>query len=195
MQPRHVIATILLLFCSACIQIGTPPQPVRYFLLEETSGDVATYPEFTSTVSVEVAEFPEYLLRPQVVSRRSENRVHFSDAQRWAMPLDDNISAVVRQNLIRMLPGARVTISPWQIQQPAAYRVELLITRFSGEPGCLADIHIRWHIFHPDGRTTQGRLLNRDLLGEDYEDLVSGLNHAIDLLSSALARSLAAPEG
>ncbi|MFO7578300.1 MAG: PqiC family protein [Pelovirga sp.] len=194
MRTRFFIGTILLLFCSACIQIGTPPQPVRYFLLEEIANEVDIYPDFTSTITIEVVEFPEYLTRPQVVSQGRKNRIHFSDAQRWAMPLDDNISAVVRQNLIRMLPEAQVTISPWQNLRPAQYRVELLVSRFSGEPGGLTDILIRWRIFHEDGTTVEGRLLNRELLGEDYEDLVSGLNHAIDLLSSALATALAEPE-
>ncbi len=180
----------MLLLCTSCIHIGSDPQPMHYYLLDSITETKDRYSGKALDIDLELSFFPDYLDRPQVVTRSRKNAVRIADNERWAEPLRDNLMQVLRENLILLMPEASVTVSPWEISDPASVRVKLMINKFSGDIGGFTDVDVRWAIGKDSDGMTRGHFTDQQPVGNSYRDLVIGLNNGIGALSRELAEKL-----
>ena len=182
---------LFLLLCTSCIQLGGTPGIQQYYLLEpRTSAPVVGETEFN--LELQQVKLPAYLDQPNIVTHDQANMIKFSDSERWAGPLVDNISLVIRADLAQSFPNARISISPWEIAGPEPYRLNIVIERFSGQPGRMATLVADWSII--DSRHTEiasGHFNNQLPVGDSYRDLVQGLNKNLHLLDERIAKDLA----
>lgn len=185
------LPAVLLLLCTSCIQIGSDPQTIHYYLLESISEAPIIYSDKTLTIDIELIEFPDYLDRPQIVTHAELNTIKFTAAERWAEPVQDNLMRILRENLALILPAANISISPWEHSSATAVKIKLVINKFSAELGDHTEIDIRWKIRNGTGKTTQGHFTDQQPIDNSYRDLVAGLNSGIENLSLKLARELA----
>ncbi|MEA3362705.1 MAG: PqiC family protein [Thermodesulfobacteriota bacterium] len=186
---RYLIS-ILLLLCTSCIQIGSDPQPMQYYLLESMPERPTFSSDNTLNINLELVNFPDYLDRLQIVTRNNNSGIEFSDTERWAEPLQDNLTRILRENLALLLPNSRITVSPWENSIEGARKVKLVINKFFGKLGDRTQIEIRWSINNDRGETIQGHFIDRHPIGNSYQDLVVGLNNGINHLSQNLAKEL-----
>ena len=187
---RYLLPTLLLL-CSSCIQIGSDPQPMHFYLLESIQEAPNNYSGKTLDISIELINFPDYLDRLQVVTSDNSSGVEFSDSDRWAEPLQDNLIRIIRENLALLLPDADITVSPWENSSNEAIKVKLVVNKFLGELGEQTQVDIRWSISRNAKQKEQGHFTDQQPIGNDYQSLVSGLNAGADNLSLKLAEELA----
>ncbi len=184
------LLSILLLLCTSCIQIGSDPQPVQYYLLES----MTDAPEFssgeTSNIDLELVNFPDYLDRLQIVTRNNNNGIDFSDSARWAEPLQDNMTRILRENIALMLPNANISVSPWENSGNDAVKVKLVVNKFSGKLGDHSQVDIRWTIDNGGESTIQGHFIDQQPIGDNYHEMIVGLNSGINNLSLELAKKL-----
>ena len=181
---------ILLLLCSSCIQVFDDPLPLRYYLLEGVSASSKTYSDKALTIDLQLSSFPAYLDRQQVITRNDNNAIKISDDERWAEPLQENLMRVMRENLTISLPGASVTVSPWENPGLDAIKTKIMITKFSGKLGEHTEVDIRWTIDDGTGSPLQGHFIDQQPIGDTYQDLIAGLNSGINKLSLELAKNL-----
>ncbi len=180
---------LLLLFLSSCIQMVGDPEPVNYYLIEGLPKGTEIYSDKELTIDIQLINFPTYLDRPQIITQK-DNTVKFSEHDRWAEPLQGNLEQVLRENLRILLPGAKVTISPWEDSGTKSIHAKIMVNKFSGKLSDHTDVDIRWTIKMDTGEIHQGHFTDRQPVGEKYRNLVGGLNRSINNFSLILAKNL-----
>ncbi len=190
---RWISLCALILATTACIQLQGAAPVSRYFLLEPMTDTAKTYPEITSSISIELIDFPDYLRRPQVVVQKRDNVLHFSDNQRWATALEDNIVAVVRSNLELLIPHATIAIGPWKGNRNVDKRLQLSVRKFTGILGQRSDVNIRWRVTSLDGKEHSGFFVHQHLIDDSYEALIRALNLGLEEMSKELVTVLVKP--
>lgn len=181
---------LLLLLCSSCIQLFDDPQPIRYYLLESLPEGAETYSDKTLTIGIQLSGFPTYLDRPQVIARNNDNTIKYSDLDRWAEPLQENIPQTLRENLRILLPGTNISISPWENSTTDTIILKVTVNKFSGKLGDYTDIEIGWTLDMGTGEIRQDHFTDRQPVGDTYQDLVASLNSGINNFSRELAKNL-----
>lgn len=118
---RRVIGLALILLATSACTVISPVPPITYLQLR-SSGPVAPSGD-TPVVVVGEIDMPDYLLRDELLRRRSDYTLRYEPYQRWAEPLDLGIQRVVADDLRRELDSRRVLRYP---QASAAEDVWLL---------------------------------------------------------------------
>ncbi|MDY6973534.1 MAG: PqiC family protein, partial [Thermodesulfobacteriota bacterium] len=137
--------------------------------------------------------FPEYLDRPQIVTRAGRNELKIAEFHRWAGSLRDEFCRALAENLSALLSTDRISIYPWKSFVPIDYQVDLHVTRFDGEIGGNIILSSRFNIL---GGSEKKALLSKNSKytefpqGESYEALVAAQNRALVNLSAEIARAI-----
>src|SRR5690606_21431253 len=92
---------------------------------------------------------PDYLDRPQIVTRISGNELEADEFNRWGMPLAAAIRHELGSTLLASLPEAFVDFQPWQGQLNTDYLINILIIRLDGVPGDMVDLEVQWTVEKP----------------------------------------------
>ena len=190
--------------CCALLAAGTlmcgflgcarTPQP-RFYLLGTPPGLTAqTRVAQEIAVTVGPIQLPEYLDRPQIVTRSgSSNEVRLAQFDRWAEPLKDTFGRVLADNLSVLLSTQRVTVFPRRGSGQADYQVTVDVTRFDGEPGGEVVLSARWTILKGSGGeavVTRKFHLNEPVVGDDFAALVTAKSQALAQLSREIAAAV-----
>ncbi len=136
-----IIVCPLLLLAAGC----AGSKPSRFYMLSPVSGG----PEGRAPASecrdlaigVGPVDFPEYLDRPQIVTRTGEDILKLAEHDRWAEPLDRNFTRVLAENLSVLLATDRVYIFPWSRSVQVTHRVSVHVSRFD-QGTCGAEVFL-----------------------------------------------------
>ena len=101
----------LIFFAVGLLACASSPQP-RFYILEATAAPAANIAETGLTVVVGPLRLPEHLNRDRLASREERYRVIVYDYDRWAEPLEDNVTLTLAENISRLLPAERVVAYP-----------------------------------------------------------------------------------
>ena len=136
---------------------------------------------------------PQYLDRPQIVTRPSANRLKLAEFHRWGSTLSQDFSGVLAENLMTFLPTQHLFVYPWDERIAIRYQIVLNIHRFEGKLGkdILLDLH--WMVF--DQKARKALFIKRSKIREpmasgDYEALVFAKSQALATLSRQIAHKL-----
>jgi uncharacterized lipoprotein YmbA len=180
--------TVLALWVAAVMGSGcSSSPPSRFYML----GAAATPAASASGLSVAVGpvSVPAVVDRPQFVIATGPNEVRLDEFNRWASPLQDNISRVVAENLVPMLGTPRVTQFPQNASASAQYRVAIEVQRFESMPGEAASLDAVWTVRRTqDGKAETGRTTVREPApATSYEALAAAHSRALARLSQDIA--------
>ncbi|MGE5650859.1 MAG: membrane integrity-associated transporter subunit PqiC [Bacillota bacterium] len=187
MPPRaRLILPAAILALAAC---RTPPQETFYTLNpvpEPTeSGGRARF-----SVTVGPVAVPEMVDRPQLVVRRSPNRVDVLEHHRWAQPLGAEIARVLAADLSSRLGGARAVSAAGQ-GEGADYRVAVDIEQFDAVPGQDVTVRAAWSVRHAGATLCNGRSALREAVQADgYEALAAAYARALARMSAEIADAM-----
>ena len=78
-------------------------------------------------------ELPEYLDRPQIVTRMANSELRLADDRRWTESLRGNFTRVLSDGLSTALGTTDVHTFPWWPSQPIDYQVIAKVPRFEGD--------------------------------------------------------------
>ena len=138
-------------------------------------------------------KIPQYLKRPQIVTRTSRNELEMAEFDKWAEPLEENFSRVLAENLAILLATDRIFSYPWKRDTPVDYQVAVEVSRFDAEARGNALLRGRWTLF---GGPNQDVLLIRSMNfteptpKEDYRALVEALSRILEDLSREIAEAI-----
>ncbi len=150
-------------------------------------------PDHDLVIAVGPVLVPDYLDRPQIVTRFKNNALRLSEFDRWAGSLESDVNRVLVENISSLLPVDRFCVVRWtpylDSEVPASYRVEVIVDRFEGSLGDSVLLGAQWEVFTADRR----RLLRKEariseqINGSDYEALVAAMSSALERLSREIS--------
>ena len=149
-------------------------------------------------IAVGPIRIPDYLDRPQIVTRAGRNELRLSEFDRWAGSLENDVTRVLVEDISILLPTERFSAVPWtpylESQVPASYRVEVLVERFDGWLGDSVLLKAQWAVF----ARNRSMLLKRESLirerinGGSYDALVDAMSAALEKLSGDISGGILA---
>lgn len=183
---------------SGCIEIATNPvTSTRFYVL--TPVDSATAPVVQSNqnrpLSVEIAalRLPQYLEKPQIVTRSGTNQLELAEYHQWGGNLRKNMIQVLARNLSQLLATPDISMAPFRPLAPPSFSVEVEVMQFEAEAGGQVRLITQWRVLRG---TDKKNLIVRmtDLLypvdGSNFEKTVSAMSALWGELSRIIAKEI-----
>ena len=141
---------------------------------------------------------PDYLDRPQIVTRASDSRLALSNEHRWAEPLAASFSRALLAHLEQALPTQDIVLHPWRSSLDIARQVQIEVTRFERGADGSFRLGARWSVSAAGSNTDSGTRQNDIEIpvaakGDDYDALLAAANSAVAALATTIATQLQAP--
>jgi uncharacterized lipoprotein YmbA len=134
-----VLAVALVLF--AC----STTSPTRFYVLSTIGDKLAEAPANVS-VGVGPINLPQYLDRPQLVTRLSSNQLAVGEFDQWGGQLDDNVARTLAGNLSILLQIDRVQLFPWKDDQSLDYAVTVDVINFEQDVDGSSLLDVYWSL-------------------------------------------------
>ncbi len=144
-------------------------------------------------IGVGPVTLPQYLNRPQIMIRVSQNEYQIAPFAQWAEPLRDNFSGVLADNLSVLLETDKIAVFPWKTYTPIDYKIEVDVIHFDGEKGGDVRLHVRWIIFDKDSKTLlkiRKSNFRTQANAGNYGAMVSAMSQTLADLSREIADSI-----
>ncbi len=172
-------------------------RPARFYILDSLSSPEevkqSAAREQDIAIGIGPVVLPQYLDRPQIVTRAGPNMLQLAEFDRWAEPLKHNVSRVLAENLSFLLSGDRVVVFPWKRSTALDYRVSVEITRFDGQRSGEVLLKAHWTISGADGKEV---LVRRESSfvesagNQQYAALVAAESRMLAALSHEIAAAI-----
>jgi uncharacterized lipoprotein YmbA len=195
----YIPLLFLALLCAGC----AGSVPCRFYQLSSLKGEnAASYGNSRGqrvVVAVGPLRIPDYLDRPQIVTRSGANELRLAEFDRWAGSLERDTVRVLAEDLSVLLPADRYVVIPWistwEGAEPSTYRIEVNIVRFEETAGGSVRLEAQWAVFHRE----KGLLLHRESViseevhGAGYGAVVAALSNALAGLSKDITNAVMSP--
>lgn len=191
----RIVALLLVLVLGGCL--GRTPPP-KFYLLTPLDAPQASVSSEAAGLAVGVGPvtIPDYLKRPQIVTRASCGTDDFcgelqlAELDRWAEPLEDNIVRVLSENLSVLLPSERTVRYPWRPAASLDFKVAVDVVRFNVDDRGRSVLTARWTVV--GGEKDEVLLLRKSSFGETgvsdgYGGTVAALSRTLAQLSREIA--------
>lgn len=192
LRPLFTLGLVVILLAGCA---SSPPS--KYYRLSPIQNRTAITRdaplEKTEMIAVGPVRIPDYLDRPQIVTRAGRNELRLSDFDRWAGSLERDVTRVLVENISSLLPAERFSAVPWtpylESQVPASYRVEVLVDRFDGTLGDSVLLKAQWAVFARNRNMLLKResLIREQINGGSYDALVGAMSGALEKLSGDIS--------
>jgi hypothetical protein len=189
---------VLLLLAAGCVDLGPgTASPTRLYVLAPLeAGEAGVDHDRLKAASLGVGplSFPEYLNRPQIVTRVGDSEIRAADFANWGEPLQRNFLGVLTTNLTLLLRSDAVYAHPWRSSLRPAYRLEVAVLRFDADSRGEAVLTVSWEILDKGGRQVRPRkrAVFRETVGEgDYPAVVGAMSRALANFSRDLTAEIA----
>jgi len=191
-------AMVLALVCC----IGTS-RPARFYTLEplqvpDGSGATSTH----ATLAVGPIDLPDYVARPQIVTRTGSNELVISEFDRWGGTLDDQIAGSLVAVLQDRLAPRQIAVIPWSSSMRSGdtvYALAVGISRFDGVLGQSVVLKARWELrVRSNGKEellgVKEASVTEPVTGQDYGALVAAMQRALVRYGQQVGDGIAAVE-
>ena len=192
------IAAIIAAMAGACalaaMPVGCASPPSHFYTLKAGAASAAATDAASSGLIVVVGpvSVPAVVDMPQIVVRTGTNQISVDEFNRWASPLQSNISHVVTDNLVVMLGTPRVMLYQQAQNTEGDYRVSIDVQTFESAPGDAATLSAVWIVRRmKDGKTQIGRTAVREPTPDkSYQALAAAHSRALSRLSEDIANAI-----
>ena len=194
-RPTILILVVTLLVLSGCLGRS---QPTRFYLLPPTlslqTGETVPAKEGLR-IGVGPVEIPEYLDRPQIVTRISKSEFQIDEFNQWAETLTFSISTILAENLSVLLTTDNLFIFPWPGSTQIDYQIKVDVIRFNAIPGGKIVLETQHTVFRGESREVLERSISsfsRSADVQNYEAIVSSMSQLLEDLSRKIAETIKA---
>jgi uncharacterized lipoprotein YmbA len=193
-RAEQLLATAFLVFSL----VGCSSSPsARFYLLSPApvADNEAGRTEQEDCINLRIARatLPEYLNRPQIVTRTTENDLTLADYDQWAEPLSDTFTRVLAENISRHICTKRISLSPGKALGGSDYRVEVEVYRMDGSLGKEAEIEAWWTVSGGAGTTvllSKRSKFSEPVKGKTYDALVQAQSRILDTFGREIAEAI-----
>jgi hypothetical protein len=178
-------ASIAILLC-AC-----GPTPKTYYYLLQPTENTDTMSAKAYSVGIGPIAVAEYLQRPQMITTE-DNKINYSDFQRWGEPLDKAFTRVIAMNLAASLNNNNIIPFPWRSDEIPEIRVRIIVTELN-RVGDQASLTVRWNVNASGDPTKEIQNLETfkvEAKKDGYENLAKAYSELLGKLSVVLAENI-----
>ena len=190
MTMRRILAVTLLLLVAGC----SDSPPTQFYTLSGMQLPPGSLSMPRTVVGVGPVTLPDYLDRPQIVTRASGNRVVLASFHSWIEPVDSMFTRVLVGNLSSLLATDNVVTVPQRRPLPLDYEVEVDVDRFDADQTGRAVLDARWRVFGADGAELIGEgrstIIEPSAEGDSYEAIVAAMSKALAEMSTEIASTI-----
>lgn len=188
-----VFVLLYVLTLSGCA-VTTPSQ---YYLLspvkEKTETSVPDADKL-HIIGVGPIKFPKYLNRSPIVRFSGENKVEVDEFNRWAEPLEQNFSHVMRINLTRLVASSYALEYPWKRMMKVQYQVILEVHQFGAQADNNVKLYAHWAILNLSKNKkieiVRKFKYSQKLDTVNYQTIVAEQSRALGKLSQDIAKEM-----
>ncbi len=166
--------------------------PSQFYVLA-ASADTARAAPADLIIGLGPITLPQYLQRPQMVTRTGEHQMTLSEVDRWAEDLEAGLARVMGEDLQRVTGASQVLSYPWLASRTVHYAIEVDILRFEGHAAGAVQLWAAWRIRDMATRevvVTQESRISQQAGGATRSEIVSAQSQAIVALSREIAGAL-----
>lgn len=148
-SPVRTLIVASMLCASGCNVLAPQKDESKFFLLTPVGDSAAVAPASQGralAIGIGPVSFPQYLKRPEIVTRTGPDQLELAENRRWAEPLDANFQNVLAQDLSQQLATQQIAIFPWYGTKHLDYQVEIQVSRFDRSSDGQAWLSARWSI-------------------------------------------------
>ena len=183
------------LLISVLLQGGCATAPRVNFYNLNAPDPSAQVGQSSLVLALGPVDLPQYLDRPQIVTRLGDNRLSVDEFNRWGGRLDEEITRVLAQHLGHRLGTQRIYSYPSRVMADTDYRIALDIRNFDGAPAGEVSLDVAWSVI--DDRTgvvvqTRQAVYRGASAGPDYDAYAAALSATLARLGDDLVAVLAA---
>ena len=189
MHRLSYLLILIVLLCSACSSGNT-----RFYLLNPMQGDeLAEASKKIRVVEISRLHLPQYLERPQIVTRSSNNRLVLAEFAQWGGNLRKNMMRTLAENMSHQLATQMVTFAPNHAVEPDI-RIELEIIQFERLASGKVSLVARWRLFDKHNKLFEIHTsrLSSDLIAEhaNYDAIVAAMSSLLGELSKHITKAI-----
>jgi len=191
LTPVMVLLLALAVCFSAC---GGKSSTSQFYVLSPLPQAPLSAAEGT-VIGVFPVSMPDYLDRPQIVTRVSDNEIKLDEFSRWAEPLKDSFTRALVQNLSTILNSAKVVRTTQSTGSLMSLQVGVEVVQFDGTLGGDVVLIAKWGLFEQEGKKllVGKRSSFKEPTGAaTYEALVAAESRAVAALSREIAEAIKA---
>ena len=195
--PRYSLIAVYMgsvMFAAAC---GSPK--VSFYLLSPFEEGKTSQSRKSATtdplaVGIGVIRLPQYLERPQIVTRDGSHEMRLDEYHQWAGNLRKNVSRTLSKNLSILLNTPRVFMAP-NIPAGVHVRLDMEVLKFERDADQHMRLVARWNLSSGVSRTPFMTRLS-SLQGErvpsetGYENTVASMSRLLGELSKEIATEI-----
>jgi uncharacterized lipoprotein YmbA len=185
-----MIITLLLAGC------GTSP-PAKFYTLmpvvaQKPPEKVVETDKYTP-IGIGPVEIPEYLDRPEIVTRAEQNQLILSEFNLWGGVLKADINRVLLENISALLAGDGIPIITWKTANSEVHKVPVLISRFDGSLNDGIALRATWAVLEKEGKAFEffrESNITIPVKGSSYSSIVTAMSEALGELSKEIAAGI-----
>lgn len=192
--PSRILLLCILLapfFLGAC---GGSSSGARFYTLTSLSfpgeaGEVVADSQ-SAIVRIGPVEIPDYLDRPQIVTRTAVNELSLGDFDLWGGSLRTDIERVLVENLSVLFAKDHISVVMWKSRYSTVGSVPVWLDRFEEVPGDTVILRVRWGIHGKDGKmlgVPRDMMVTKPVKGFGYGYVVAAMSDALADLSRDMA--------
>jgi hypothetical protein len=196
MKNRFYLGWTLLFVAFLLAGCSSTPATKFYKLNSLPSGqqeNPVLFPGEDMAIGVGPVELPEFLDRPQIVTRKSQNQLEISEFHRWAASFPRDFSRVLAKNISTLLPADRVAVYPWGDTFSPTYQIKLNVEQFDGQLGGQGFLRVIWSVMGQEEANelvVRKTLIEQPVLPHDYAGLVAAQSNALATLSREIVEEI-----
>jgi hypothetical protein len=158
------------------------------------AASATTHVDEVLTIGVGPVTLPDHLDHKGIVTHDQRYRVNLAEYDRWAEPLDHNITRVLSENLSILIPSDQVIAYPRGVSHSIDYTVRVSVITFASDPDGKVVLSAAWMI-HDAAKAPVKLAKTRYSVprrGDDVVALVEAMSQAIEQLSQDIASAITA---
>ena len=187
-RTRRILVVSASLCVLALVACAASPDP-RFYRLEAVEADSSSSASPEPVVVVGPVVVAGHLKQEGIVRRSEPYRVEVAELDRWAEPLEDNVSSALAQNLSMLIPSEQVVVYPGAPRGGADLSLRLHVVEFSRAPSGDVVLVAFWELVDRSGRSLARRRtrLVESQSGQQTIDTVAAMSRALEGLSREAA--------
>lgn len=198
-MPHQIMCRTYVCLIVTCIIMtygcARTPQARFYILQPQPSAIDQSQPSVSVNdmiIGVGPVELPEYLDRPQIVTRISSNELYLSEFNRWVESLEENFSSVLAENLSVLLSTDKVLVYPWIGSIEVKRQVRVNVLQFDSLPGGEVLLKVLWGLKDEDGKYLSSikKSSFSTPAGKGYPEMVEAMNRVLGDFSREVANEI-----
>lgn len=176
------------------LAIGCSSKNSEFFILNPAKfSNIEQHKSCRNKILVQNVIIPDYIDKPEIVTRISPNQLFQAEFHRWAEPLGGNITAVIAQNLSSQLAKDVILTTPGIISSNINYYLKINVNQFDVDGAGVSTLKVTWNVYNANMKLIKTRNASYRFLAQNpknYPDVTFTMNKNISAFSSDLAQQL-----